>query len=503
MVRDFSQKTVQELYETIRVNVDEEEQWKVFDFVEDFFMEELEIGDYINDINSYHLHMFDKHDVTTKKFDAIVEKAGKVDANYAAQIEGYCSLLGEYGKKFEAVCAMLQPEKLRLSPDKYREKLEGINTGYQNAKDTHEQEQSAYEAELYEIETVWYKKMLDKAEDYLIRSAECIVLGNFTDEVTVLGVGVQIVLGIFDLDLPCDIRDIIADIKNLAETDRVRWDLIGMLALDLIGLIPVIGALKYSDEIGTLFKNADKVSVVARSTDGAGVLAKHADEAGAWLHGVKVFRYSDETAEAVASGEKLLKESGTIYESFADMMSPEDAKRYLDFLENGSREGLTSAELAGVEKADALLVSQKVGYEDVWDLRNAGDVLESGSKGGLDTIIKNGKVSIDDIKTNPSAFSGKTAEEIADVLRNSGYDVTIKNSTRSRSGAQIIQINNSGGGKNISQVQVSPGGGRHGSNPYVKISTTDQGIIKIVDGIEGTYKTDGKETATIIFSGGN
>ena len=378
-MRDFSQKTVQELYETIRVNVDEEEQWKVFDFVEDFFMEELEIGDYINDINSYHLHMFDKHDVTTKKFDAIVEKAGKVDANYAAQIEGYCSLLGEYGKKFEAVCAMLQPEKLRLSPDKYREKLEGINTGYQNAKDTHEQEQSAYEAELYEIETVWYKKMLDKAEDYLIRSAECVVLGNFTDEVTVLGVGVQIVLGIFDLDLPCDIRDIIADIKNLAETDRVRWDLIGMLALDLIGLIPVIGALKYSDEVGTLFKNAGKVSVVAEGADGVGAVARHADEAGAWLQGVKVFRYSDETAEAVASGEKLLKESGTIYESFADMMSPEDAKRYLDFLENGSREGLTGAELAGVEKADALLVSRKVEYEDVWDLRNAGDLLESGS----------------------------------------------------------------------------------------------------------------------------
>ena len=383
MVRDFSQKTVQELYETIRVNVDEEEQWKVFDFVEDFFMEELEIGDYINDINSYHLHMFDKHDVTTKKFDAIVEKAGKVDANYAAQIEGYCSLLGEYGKKFEAVCAMLQPEKLRLSPDKYREKLEGINTGYQNAKDTHEQEQSDYEAELYEIETVWYKKRLDKAEDYLIRSAECIVLGNFTDEVTVLGAAGQFAMGFFDLDLPCDIRDIIADVRNLAQADEIKWDMIAMLALDLIGVIPVIGALKYSDEIGTLFKNADKVSVVARSTDGAGVLAKHADEAGAWLHGGKVFRYSDETAEAVASGEKLLKESGTVYESFADMMSPEDAKRYLDFLENGSREGLTSAELVGVEKADALLVSQKVGYEDVWDLRNVGDALESGRESSI------------------------------------------------------------------------------------------------------------------------
>ena len=372
-------------------------------------MEELEIGDYINDINSYHLHMFDKHDVTTKKFDAIVEKAGKVDANYAAQIEGYCSLLGEYGKKFEAVCAMLQPEKLRLSPDKYREKLEGINTGYQNAKDTHEQEQSDYEAELYEIETVWYKKRLDKAEDYLIRSAECIVLGNFTDEVTVLGAAGQFAMGFFDLDLPCDIRDIIADIKNLAETDRVRWDLIGMLALDLIGLIPVIGALKYSDEVGTLFKNAGKVSVVAEGADGVGAVTRHADEAGAWLQGVKVFRYSDETAEAVASGEKLLKESGTIYESFADMMSPEDAKRYLDFLENGSREGLTSAELAGVEKADALLVSRKVEYEDVWDLRNVGDALESGLNSNLlDELANSGvKYNPEDIVAITKTADGK------------------------------------------------------------------------------------------------
>ena len=112
------------------------------------------------------------------------------------------------------------------------------------------------------------------------------------------------------------------------------------------------------------------------------MLAKHADEAGAWLHGVKVFRYSDETAEAVASGEKLLKESGTVYESFADMMSPDDAAKYLDFLENGSREGLTSAELA-----DALLVSQKVGYEDVWDLRNVRDALESGNYSSLRELM--------------------------------------------------------------------------------------------------------------------
>ena len=488
MVRDFSQKTVQELYETIRVNVDEEEQWKVFDFVEDFFMEELEIGDYINDINSYHLHMFDKHDVTTKKFDAIVEKAGKVDANYAAQIEGYCSLLGEYGKKFEAVCAMLQPEKLRLSPDKYREKLDGINTGYQNAKDTHEQEQSDYEAELYEIETVWYKKMLDKAEDYLIRSAECVVLGNFTDEVTVLGVGVQIVLGIFDLDLPCDIRDIIADIKNLAETDRVRWDLIGMLALDLIGLIPVIGALKYSDEVGTLFKNAGKVSVVAEGADGVGAVTRHADEAGAWLQGVKVFRYSDETAEAVASGEKLLKESGTIYESFADMMSPDDAAKYLDFLANGSREGLTSAELAGVEKADALLVSRKVGYEDVWDLRNAGDLLESGLD-SVDDIFTAGKKTFDNFDINNAyvkpkhlsttggngqKFIGASKAETESILKDAlsnGKIVSISDNGLTKVGNASYEIVIDAGkivgtkGENLVKIVISSDGGMLSAYP--------------------------------------
>ena len=173
------------------------------------------------------------------------------------------------------------------------------------------------------------------------------------------------------------------------EDGLVRYnEEVNKLGDDLRELYGNMGEILGRIRDGTLFKNADKVSVVARSTDGAGVLAKHADEAAAWLHGVKVFRYSDETAEAVASGEKLLKESGTIYESFANMMSPEDAKRYLDFLENGSREGLTSAELAGVEKADALLVSQKVGYEDVWDLRNVGDLLESGSKGGTSTVQK-------------------------------------------------------------------------------------------------------------------
>ena len=313
---------------------------------------------------------------------------------------------------------------------------------------------------------------------------------------TVLGVGVQIVLGIFDLDLPCDIRDIIADVRNLAQADEIKWDMIAMLALDLIGLIPVIGALKYSDEIGTLFKNADKVSVVARSTDGAGVLAKHADEAGAWLHGGKVFRYSDETAEAVASGEKLLKESQTVYESFADMMSPEDAAKYLDFLENGSKEGLTSAELAGVEKADALLVSQKVGYDDVWDLRNAGDALESGRKSknpmtggdwhnyfnenyGADNVTWE-SASIQDIIDMPSKITDFSPKQISNLASRNGWTVEPLGKGR-LAGIPYEQ----GGGISMHApngssiyIQYHPGSGHHGVMPYYKISSGKNGIVR-------------------------
>ena len=93
------------------------------------------------------------------------------------------------------------------------------------------------------------------------------------------------------------------------------------------------------------------------------------------------------------------------------MMSPDDAAKYLDFLENGSREGLTSAELAGVEKADVLLVSQKVGYEDVWDLRNVGDALESGLNSNL--LDKGKEAKEADSKAAESGLNSNLLDELA------------------------------------------------------------------------------------------
>jgi hypothetical protein len=177
--------------------------------------------------------------------------------------------------------------------------------------------------------------------------------------------------------------------------------------------------------------------------------------------------------------------------------------------ERAAQEAKAAEEVAAAEKAaqESERLAKEANTAEIAqsaaDAKAVGDT--TGAKaieGSSKAIFSNGRATIEAIESNPKVFAGKSAEEIAQMLRESGYDVTVEASKKSSSGAQIIKINNPGEGKNITQVQVSPGGGRHGADPYVKISTNDQGIIKIVNGDGSLYKTDGQETAKIIFTGG-
>ena len=58
-----------------------------------------------------------------------------------------------------------------------------------------------------------------------------------------------------------------------------------------------------------------------------------------------------------------------LHSSFAEGMSKEDAQKYLDFLENGSKEGLTEAEIRGIGKVDEALALKKVNPEELLELR--------------------------------------------------------------------------------------------------------------------------------------
>ena len=201
--------------------------------------------------------------------------------------------------KLNSVAEMLNPAMLALNPEKYAAKMEAINTVYQNVKESREKmqqmlelNQQELERQLFEAEASWSEKLEKKADefleeacDYLKRSAECFFWGNFTEEVTLLGVGCQIAVGFTGVDLPFDVRDIIADIINLAEAEEWDWGLVGILLLDLCALLPVIGCLKYADEAAVLVKHADE----------AADLVKHADK----------LKYVDEAGELLTEGRKL------------------------------------------------------------------------------------------------------------------------------------------------------------------------------------------------------
>jgi len=103
------------------------------------------------------------------------------------------------------------------------------------------------------------------------------------------------------------------------------------------------------------------------------------------------------------------------------------------------------------------------------------------------------------ISAHREFFLGKSASKIEKVLNQRGYKTKRRPSIHSNSRAKIVITTNSSKIKNISQIQVSPGSKRHGNVPYVKISTTDGGKYKIIDGTRSEYKTDGNEKAKLFF----
>lgn len=99
--------------------------------------------------------------------------------------------------------------------------------------------------------------------DYIGRSLEQIILGNYTNEVTLFGTGGQIVLSIVGLDLPFDLRDLSYDVAKWGDIifgdGELTWEFAGQSFTDLVALFPLVGCLKYSDEASTLLKNSDEL----------------------------------------------------------------------------------------------------------------------------------------------------------------------------------------------------------------------------------------------------
>ncbi len=110
-------------------------------------------------------------------------------------------------------------------------------------------EYQAYKDSIYEFYTGLNEK------GYMVASATQVALGNYSEsDITMLGTIGQIGAGLLGADLPADLRDLAYDLQHWNELVKNNP---GQIALDTVGVLPLIGVIKYGDEAALVIKKAD------------------------------------------------------------------------------------------------------------------------------------------------------------------------------------------------------------------------------------------------------
>lgn len=116
---------------------------------------------------------------------------------------------------------------------------------------------------------------LKDAGSYVFLSAKKMVLGDFAEDEqeTLLSMGGSVAASIANVDAPLDVRDLAYDLTHWGEGDYFG----ARLALDAVGILPVIGALKYIKHVDTVADTVKTADKIADSVDTAHDIAKAAD----------------------------------------------------------------------------------------------------------------------------------------------------------------------------------------------------------------------------------
>ncbi len=120
------------------------------------------------------------------------------------------------------------------------------------------------------------------------------ILGDFSDDVNVGGIAGQIIVG----EIP--FVGFVADVRDLLASETIVD-----VGINLVGFIPFVGSLKYSDEVYTVVKHADDIEALIDNADeiyeAAQAVMKHGDEAYAAGKIVEVSRVADNFDEGFDS----------------------------------------------------------------------------------------------------------------------------------------------------------------------------------------------------------
>ena len=180
---------------------------------------------------------------------------------------------------------------------------------------------------VYTISSVKKEEKQKKSDDslkqynflssYMGKSLRQLLMGNFTEDVTLLGTALQVIAGLLDLDLPLDLRDLAYDLTHWENTPKH----IAQTAMDFLALLPVIGSLKYSDEVSAVLKTAAKHGDEA--ADVAKAATKHADDAADAAKAAT--KHADEAADAAKAS---TKHAGDISQATGKIISNADEVTY-------------------------------------------------------------------------------------------------------------------------------------------------------------------------------
>ena len=142
-------------------------------------------------------------------------------------------------------------------------------------------------------------EMSESTKDYLHKSGEQILYGNYTDECTGLGTAGEIALGFSGLDAPADIRDLSHDLRNA----ELSWSWAGKTALDGSSLLPVVGVLKHAGKVKKLaikaLKNGDKTCKITKC------VAKNGDAIAEAAQGV--LKKASKASDSLQASKKINK----------------------------------------------------------------------------------------------------------------------------------------------------------------------------------------------------
>ena len=122
------------------------------------------------------------------------------------------------------------------------------------------------------VDVLYYEVInIDKV---ILPAIKQVVLGNYTDDVSITGTAGQVILSFFGVDVVADLRDITYDVSHW----EWSWSHAGQTLIDLVAVAPVIGAAKNYDDLVALSKNIDSISELAGSAQDIDKLFGKIDE---------------------------------------------------------------------------------------------------------------------------------------------------------------------------------------------------------------------------------